>query len=81
MRKAYAKVLGADKAGLDDNFFDLGGDSLLAVQIILELGRGLASAASLRVTDVFDYPTVRRLAARFKSPSLSSAAKNAANYA
>ena len=33
----WAKVLGLDQIGITDNFFDLGGDSLLATQIILRV--------------------------------------------
>ncbi len=69
VRAAYAKVLGGSEPGLDANFFELGGDSLLATQIVLELGAG---AASLRVSDVFDHPTIRRLAARLASPPAHS---------
>jgi amino acid adenylation domain-containing protein len=69
VRAAYAKVLGAEKACLDDNFFDLGGDSLLATQIVLELGRYPGGTAGLRVTDVFDHPTIRGLAAKLAPSS------------
>jgi hypothetical protein len=69
VRAAYAKVLGAENAGLDDNFFELGGDSLLATQIVLELGRSLGRPAGLRITDVFDCPSIRKLAARLSASS------------
>lgn len=76
---AYTKVLGATAPGLDDNFFDLGGDSLLATQIVLELSRTNTGGARLRVTDVFDFPTIRALAAHLtvsaQPPSRDSARK------
>ena len=70
MREAYAKVLGPADPGLDSNFFDLGGDSLLAAQIVLELDRNRRRGA-LRITDVFDHPTIRSLAARLELSSQS----------
>jgi NAD(P)-dependent dehydrogenase (short-subunit alcohol dehydrogenase family)/acyl carrier protein len=66
VREAYVKVLGANSAGLDDNFFDLGGDSLLAAEVIVELNQNIRGGA-LRITDVFDHPTIRKLAERLES--------------
>lgn len=59
---AYAAVLGARSAGLDDDFFDLGGDSLLATEIVLALGRDGHAQVRLRIADVFDHSTIRALA-------------------
>ena len=47
--------------GRDDNFFDIGGHSLLAVKVFRRLTD--ATAAPLALTDVFRFPTVRRFAA------------------
>ncbi|HWL42378.1 MAG TPA: MupA/Atu3671 family FMN-dependent luciferase-like monooxygenase [Ilumatobacter sp.] len=47
-------------AGLDDNFFDLGGHSLMAVKLFREFGE---SVPELALTDIFRYPTVRGFAA------------------
>ena len=58
----YAQVLGVHPVGVDDSFFDLGGDSLLAMRLIAAINTGLD--ADLAVRDVFEAPTVARLAAR-----------------
>jgi hypothetical protein len=47
--------------GIDDNFFDLGGHSLLMVQVQQTLRRSLGR--SLPITDLFRFPTIRSLAA------------------
>lgn len=46
--------------GVDDNFFDLGGNSLRIVEVHARLERTLQ--ASLPLTALFQYPTVRSLA-------------------
>jgi len=67
-----------DVAGVrpDESFFDLGLDSIMAV----DLSRQLAEAfgVPLPVSDVFDYPTVTELAARLAGPSPSTTAPAAA---
>jgi hypothetical protein len=40
--EAFARALRIDKVGRNDNFFDLGGDSLLVLQVLAELQRGTA---------------------------------------
>ena len=47
--------------GRDDNFFDIGGNSLLAVAVFR--GVGDRTGAALALTDVFRYPTIRSFAA------------------
>jgi amino acid adenylation domain-containing protein len=56
----YAEVLGLDRVGVDDSFFDLGGDSLLAMRLSAAINTSLA--ADVSVPTVFDAPTVAQLA-------------------
>ncbi len=61
-----------DPVALDDDFFlDLGGDSLAAAQLVTALGDEPATA-SLSVRDVYEAPTIRRLAARARAASDAS---------
>ncbi|MER5622347.1 amino acid adenylation domain-containing protein [Streptosporangium sp. NPDC002544] len=58
----WAEVLGVDTArvGVHDNFFDLGGDSILSIQIISRVRAALGSAPPPR--QLFDTPTIATLA-------------------
>ncbi len=62
--KAYAKVIGPRDLALDANFFELGGDSLLAAQLAMELRGALPRGNKVSIGEIFDYPTPRRLAQR-----------------
>ncbi|WP_337958252.1 amino acid adenylation domain-containing protein [Mycolicibacterium septicum] len=55
----FAQVLGLEQVGVDDSFFDLGGDSISAIQVIWRAhGAGLTG----RPRDIFVQQTVARLA-------------------
>ncbi|MCA2265932.1 non-ribosomal peptide synthase/polyketide synthase, partial [Mycobacterium marseillense] len=58
----YTHVLGVEGVGIDDSFFDLGGDSLSAMRLVAEVNTGLD--VHLGVRALFEAPTIRRLAAR-----------------
>jgi amino acid adenylation domain-containing protein len=59
----YGNVLKIDKVGIDDNFFDLGGNSLSLVEVHSRLQDVVGGQFS--VAELFAYTTVRKLAARF----------------
>jgi amino acid adenylation domain-containing protein len=61
VRGVWARILRCE-VGLDDNFFDLGGNSLHLAEVQAELEKLLGRACP--VTDLFEYTTVRTLAAR-----------------
>jgi amino acid adenylation domain-containing protein len=56
----WKEVLGTQRIGLDENFFDLGGDSLLIVAVHSQLQKILQR--EIQVTDLFEYVTIRSLA-------------------
>ncbi|OBH11335.1 non-ribosomal peptide synthetase, partial [Mycobacterium sp. E1747] len=62
----YARVLGAEGVGVDDSFFDLGGDSLSAMRLIAAINTGLDT--DLAVHALFDAPTIAQLAALLDGP-------------
>ncbi|WP_157050956.1 non-ribosomal peptide synthetase, partial [Rhodococcus sp. RD6.2] len=58
----FAEVLGIERVGLDDDFFALGGNSLIATQVVARLGAALDTTVPVR--EVFEDSTVVGLAAR-----------------
>ncbi|MEE4023059.1 amino acid adenylation domain-containing protein [Gordonia sp. PKS22-38] len=60
VRDAVVDVLGIDSAGMDDNFFDLGGHSLSATRVLTRLR--VATGVNLTVAEVFDHPVLADIA-------------------
>ncbi|HKP43745.1 phosphopantetheine-binding protein, partial [Mycobacterium sp.] len=56
----WKAVLRVDRVGLDDHFFELGGDSLLSIRVHAQLRDQLR--ADLPIVALLQYPTVRTLA-------------------
>jgi acyl carrier protein len=55
----WADVLGLERIGIDDNFFDLGGHSMLATKVTFKLREALLIELPLR--SLFESPTVESL--------------------
>ncbi|GAB19874.1 putative non-ribosomal peptide synthetase [Gordonia effusa NBRC 100432] len=62
----FADVLGVTSVGAEDNFFDIGGDSLLATTVVTRLK---ALGRDVSVPDVFAAPTAAELAAALDEPA------------
>jgi amino acid adenylation domain-containing protein/non-ribosomal peptide synthase protein (TIGR01720 family) len=60
LRELFAEVLGVADVGVDDGFFDLGGDSISSIHLV---SRALAHGLNLSPRDVFEQRTVAALAA------------------
>ena len=61
----YAQVLGLERVGVDDSFFDLGGDSLSAMRAIAAINTALD--AQLAVRTLFEAPSVSSLSQQLGS--------------
>ena len=55
----WRRLLGREAIGLEDNFFDLGGNSLLGLQLVTEMSRELGM--EIEPITLFEAPTVRAL--------------------
>jgi len=58
--KIWAEVLKVDQPGIEDNFFDIGGNSLSIIQVGSRLNTTLG--VNIPVVTMFKYPTINALA-------------------
>jgi pristinamycin I synthase-3/4 len=67
LRDLIAKVLGmeADQVGADDNFFDLGMNSLTAIELVAQIRRSMVGR--LPVRDIYLHPTIEGIAERIQA--------------
>jgi non-ribosomal peptide synthase protein (TIGR01720 family) len=59
LARIWAQVLGVKEVGIHDNFFALGGDSILSIQVIARAGQ---AGLHLTLRHFFQHPTVAELA-------------------
>ena len=69
LANVWADLLGINRVGIDDNFFDLGGNSLLSIQCVAQLeGHGL----KLPIVKLYQHPTIRACAAFLEGDALAT---------
>jgi len=65
----WRNVLNIDSLGINDNFFDMGGHSLLAQSVIQKMNTEIGN--SWKIKDLFLYPTVQSIAQKEETTSLT----------
>ncbi len=77
VRQIWVNLLGYENIGMNDNFFDAGGNSLLMGRLQLKVNQ--AFNESISIVDLFRYPTITSLAnfisSKSESPVISGAVK------
>jgi amino acid adenylation domain-containing protein/non-ribosomal peptide synthase protein (TIGR01720 family) len=71
----FAELLSVPRAGIDDNFFRLGGDSIVSIMMV---SRAAKAGLQLTPQDIFQHPTVADLAAIAKKTEAVTARKEEA---
>jgi len=64
--KIWQEVLGLEQVGVNDNFFDLGGDSLLMLQVQNKVQAALKK--DIPLVELFEHATVRAMTEHFTRP-------------
>jgi natural product biosynthesis luciferase-like monooxygenase protein/amino acid adenylation domain-containing protein/non-ribosomal peptide synthase protein (TIGR01720 family) len=59
LREIWSELLRVEGIGVEENFFELGGDSILAIQV---MGRAGQAGMRMQPRQIFQYPTIRQLA-------------------
>ncbi|MDY7093718.1 MAG: amino acid adenylation domain-containing protein [Acidobacteriota bacterium] len=65
----FQQVLRRPEVGVDDNFFHLGGDSILSIQLV---SKARAAGVHLTPRQLFEHPTVAELAQAAAAPSVQA---------
>ncbi|KAM3513239.1 hypothetical protein MY11210_003105 [Beauveria gryllotalpidicola] len=68
----FANILGMD-VGITDNFFDLGGHSLMATRLAARIGHRLNTTISVK--DIFSHPVLFQLSAKLEVSQLESSSE------
>jgi amino acid adenylation domain-containing protein/non-ribosomal peptide synthase protein (TIGR01720 family) len=63
MAGIWQEVMGVDRVGLDDGYFNLGGDSIKAIQISARLQK---FNLKVDIGDLFQYPTIAQLSSQVR---------------
>ncbi|NQZ12508.1 MAG: amino acid adenylation domain-containing protein, partial [Algicola sp.] len=62
----WQDLLGLEQVGIEDNFFTIGGDSIVSIQLVSRLRK---AGFTLQVKDIFATPTINKLAIQLNQSS------------
>ncbi|MEH0982521.1 non-ribosomal peptide synthetase/MFS transporter [Micromonospora sp. CPCC 205556] len=65
----WSDLLGVPTLGIDDDFFDLGGHSMLATQVVARIRKAALAGRPVGVMDLFQHRTIRDLAGFVDGPA------------
>jgi amino acid adenylation domain-containing protein len=65
--RIWESVLHVEEVGIYDNFFEIGGTSLLCIKVQKRINDQLGHAVAL--TDIFEFPTISELASHLRRPA------------
>jgi surfactin family lipopeptide synthetase B len=63
----WARTLGVKTVAPDDNFFALGGHSLLGVKLLAEIQAKTGIEEELRLSDLLEFPTLKEFTAHLEN--------------
>ena len=66
LARLFGEVLGLDAVGRDDDFFELGGDSILSLKLIARIRKQVPGGAGLALSEVMQATRLRDLAGRLQ---------------
>ncbi|RZU76658.1 amino acid adenylation domain-containing protein [Micromonospora kangleipakensis] len=69
LARIWSEVLGVPALGIDDDFFDLGGHSMLATQVVARIRKAELAGRPVGVMDLFQNRTIRDLAGFIDGPA------------
>jgi acyl transferase domain-containing protein/acyl carrier protein len=67
--EAWGSVLGLSEIDINDNFYDMGGDSIRATRLLKELEKDFEGI--IDISDIFTYPTISEMSGYIKSKTES----------
>ena len=67
----WAQALGVKRVGPEDNFFALGGHSLLGVKLIAEIQARTGMGEELKLADLLEFPTLQAFTDHLESLTAS----------
>lgn len=76
LAQLWSQILGIDTIGRDDDFFEMGGHSLLAVQVTVRIQEFVPANAP--TANLYETPTIRTLAAALEAEPAAPATRRAA---